>query len=81
MRSSSIKSVFVALSIAVTLVSAVPTASAAPAQGSRKEQPTRGRDEVSQKDRFAGVRQFINRALRRIGIEGGLTVPTPKQEE
>jgi hypothetical protein len=78
MRSSSIKSVFVALTVAATLVAAVPTASARSTQSSRTVQPTRSRDEAAGKDRIDNVRQFINRALRRIGLQGSITIPVPK---
>lgn len=78
MRHSSMKSVVAALSICVTLFFAVPTATAATAQGPRNPQTTRSRDDAPTTDRFAAVRQFIHRAIRRIGAQSGISVPIPK---
>ena len=73
MRTSSIKTIAAALSISFTMLAAAPSADARQAQ---KSQTTRA--EAQANDRFAGVREVINRALRRIGINTGATIPIPK---
>ena len=77
MRSSSVKFFVAALSISVTVLAAVPTAAARPAQKSQKTQSTRTREQAPSNDRFAAVRDLINRTLRRLGLNGGITIPTP----
>ena len=77
MRSSSIKTVVAAVSITATMLAAVPSADARTAQP-RKSQTTRTRDAGSSSDRIAPVRELITRALRRIGIQTGATIPIPK---
>ncbi|HEX6098739.1 MAG TPA: hypothetical protein VF432_20655 [Thermoanaerobaculia bacterium] len=78
MRSSSVKSIVAVLSISVTVLAAVPTANARPAQGASKTQTTRTREEAPSNDRFAAVRELINRTLRRLGLQGGITIPVPR---
>lgn len=81
MRSSSIKSIVTVLLISVTVLAATPAAAARQAQKSQKSQGTRTRETASSTDRFAGVRDLINRTLRRLGLNGGITIPTPRQDE
>lgn len=73
---SSVKSTIAILSIAVTLVAVVPTASAATVQSAKGTQNTRNRED-GKADRFAGVKKFVSRMLRRIGTNDGLSVPVP----
>lgn len=80
MRYPSMKSIVAALSISVTLLAAVPTASARPVQSARNPQTARTRDDRPSSDRIAAVREFINRALRRIATQGGITIPIPRTE-
>jgi hypothetical protein len=77
MRSTSVKTIVAALSITVTVLVAVPTATARPTQKAQKPQTTRTREEAPSTDRFAVVRDLINRTLRRLGLNGGITIPTP----
>jgi hypothetical protein len=80
MRASSIKTIIAALSISVTVLAAVP-ADARPAQGAQKTQTTRSREEAPSNDRFAAAREWLQRALRRIGVQGGITIPVPKDDD
>lgn len=77
MRSSSIKTVVAAVSITATMLAAVPSADARTAQP-RKSETARTRDAEPSSDRSAPVRELIARALRRIGIQTGATIPIPK---
>ncbi|HEX6098738.1 MAG TPA: hypothetical protein VF432_20650 [Thermoanaerobaculia bacterium] len=79
MRASTIKSLIAALSISLTVLAAVP-ADARPAQGAQKTQTTRTREEAPSNDRFAAVRELVRRTLRRIGLQGGITIPVPKDD-
>ncbi|MGZ5465782.1 MAG: hypothetical protein ACXWLY_22920 [Thermoanaerobaculia bacterium] len=81
MRNSSMKSIIAALSISVTLLGAVPTATAGPVQNTRGSQSARSREDGPARDRFAAIRQFINRTLRRVGSHNGPSIPIPKQED
>ena len=81
MRLSSMKSIVATLTISLTLLAAVPAAAARPSQGARNPQTTRTRDDAPAADRFAAVRQFINRTIRRITAQGGITIPVPKPIE
>lgn len=78
MRNSSMKSVVAALSITVTLLAAAPAAAAHRVQGASPRNPqTAARDAGRNEDRLAVVRQFINRAVRRVASNSGLVIPTP----
>ncbi len=81
MRISSMKSVVATLSIAATLLVAAPIATARTTQSTRAAQAARYRDDSPISDRIAAIRQFINRTLRRIGINNGPSIPIPKDQE
>lgn len=81
MRNSSMKSIIAAVSISVTLLGVVPTATAGPVQNARASQSARSREDGPARDRFAAIRQFINRALRRVVAHNGPSIPIPKQQE
>lgn len=78
MRSSSIKSIVAVLLISVSVLAATP---AAAARQTQKSQGTRTREVAPSTDRFAGVRDLINRTLRRLGLNGGISIPTPRNDE
>ncbi len=80
MRSSSIKTIVAVLLISATVLAATPAA-ARQTQQSQKSQNTRTREVAPSTDRFAGVRDLINRTLRRLGLNGGISIPTPKNDE
>jgi len=80
MRFSSMKSVVATLTISATLLVAAPVATAASVQNAGQTKST-ARESKRDTDRFAGVREFINRAVRRITSTGGMTVPIPKPVE
>jgi hypothetical protein len=80
MRYSSMKSIFATLSIVVTLLAAVPAANAAAAQAPRATKSSSARDEGPAGDRFAAVRRFVNRAVRRLASHTGITIPHPEPE-
>ena len=80
MRYSSMKSIFAALSIVVTLIVAVPTASAATAQTPRAKTSAGTRDDGPTMDRFAAAKRFIARAVRRLASHTGITIPHPEPE-
>lgn len=81
MRYSSIKSVVAVCLISVTVLAATPAAAARQTRKSQKSSPARTREVAPSTDRFAGVRDLINRTLRRLGLNGGITIPTPRQDE
>jgi hypothetical protein len=81
MRSSSIKSIVAAVLISVTVLAAAPVAAARQTEKSQKSQSTRTREAAPSTDRFAGVRDLINRTLRRLGLNGGISIPTPRNDE
>ena len=75
MRHSSMKSSVAALTITVTVLAVAPAASARQAKDQRTQASARA--ESRDTDRFGAVRQFIQRTLRRIGINSGITIPVP----
>ena len=75
MRTSSIKTIITATSLTLTILAAAPLATAQPA--GQKTQTTRTREQAPTPDRFAAIRESINRALRRIGLQSGITIPVP----
>lgn len=81
MRSSSIKSIVAAVSISITVLAAVPVATAGTAQRQQKNQTTRTRETAPSTDRFATFRELVNRTLRRIGVQTGISIPTPRTDE
>ena len=79
MRHSSVKIIVAALTISATVLATVPAAAAVRANQSSRTQPSRTQDQSPSGDRFAAVRQFIQRAVRRLTTNGdGMTVPIPK---
>ena len=77
MRHSSIKTIVAALSVTVALTTAAPVATAATTRATRDAQVTRARDDAADKSLFAGVRAVVKRALRRLGVNDGITIPIP----
>ena len=79
MRHSSVKTIVVALTISATVLAAVPAVAAGRANQGSRSQTTRTQEQSPTNDRFGAVRQFIQRAIRRLVTNGdGATVPIPK---
>jgi uncharacterized protein YycO len=79
MRHSSVKTLVAALTISATVLAAVPAVAAGRANQGSRTQTTRPQDQSPVNDRFGAVRDFIQRAIRRVVTNGdGMTVPVPK---
>lgn len=77
MRYSSIKTLVAALSITLSLAAFAPVAGARESVASRGAQTTRAREDSGVADRVERMRQFVNRALRRLASHTGMSVPIP----
>lgn len=79
MRHSSVKTIVAALTISATVLAAVPAVAAGRTNQGSRSQTTRTSEQTPTQDRFGAVRQFIQRAIRRLVTHGdGMTVPIPK---
>lgn len=79
MRHSSVKTIVAALTISAAVLTAVPVVAADRTNQGSRTQTTRTQEPSPINDRFAAVRQLIQRAIRRLVTNGdGMTVPIPK---
>jgi len=80
MRHSSVKTIAAALMISATVLAAVPVAASSRGNQGPRTQTTRAQEQTGPStDRFAAIRQFIQRTLRRLTTNGdGMAIPIPK---
>ena len=77
MRHSSVKTIVAALTISATVLAAVPAVAAG--RANQRAQNTRTQEQSPSNDRFAAIRQYIQRAIRRLVTNGdGPSIPIPK---